>query len=193
MLSNGTSLGEPAPQVVTTGWRCGDLGAEEADGAEIFERRRAGSRRAGSPRPVYSKTTSEPSGARNRPEEAGRGIADRFDLLRRDLEAVDVRDAGVIGAAIEVAAIRREHEALRASMCRGSKRGDRLAAFRRADPRCWNTCTDWSPLTSPTEADSSVPSGEMSRSNGTRPKSKVWIWFQLVVGRGHAHQASRSR
>ena len=54
-------------------------------------------------------------GLRDRAEEAGGGIAHRLDRFGFgfEIEAEDVRDASVVGAAIEVAAIRREDETFR--------------------------------------------------------------------------------
>jgi hypothetical protein len=50
---------------------------------------------------------------RQRAEKAERGVAHRLELFGRELVAVDVRHAGIVAAAEEIAAIRREHEPLR--------------------------------------------------------------------------------
>ncbi len=49
---------------------------------------------------------------RDRAEETGLGVADRLEFAGRRLEAEDVGNAGEVGAAVQIPAIAREHEAL---------------------------------------------------------------------------------
>src|SRR4051812_44001361 len=51
-------------------------------------------------------------GLRDRAEEACRSVTDCVPFLRGDIEAVNVRDAGVVGRAVQRPVVRREDEAL---------------------------------------------------------------------------------
>ena len=88
-----------------------DLCPEKGDGADILQRLRLDDRRREAVARVFlddQRTVRH----RNRAEEAGLRIADRLELAGRELEAEDVGNAGVIGAAVQVPAIAREYEAL---------------------------------------------------------------------------------
>ncbi len=67
---------------------------------------------------------------RHRPKQARGGVAHRLHLLGGDLEAIEVRDPGVIAAAVQIPPVRREHEALGRGP-RLLQHGDRLWIVRR--------------------------------------------------------------
>ncbi len=88
----------------------GDLGAEEADIAQIVERLGIDAHgQEALPRVLVDDQRAVAH--RQRTEEAGHGVAHRFDLSGRQFEAVDVGDAGVIGGGVEIFAVGREHAA----------------------------------------------------------------------------------
>ena len=87
------------------------LAAEEGDRAQVLERPRLDDRRRESLARVAEHDQAT-VGHRDRPEEAGLGVRHRLHVAGRDFVAEDVRDAGVVAAAVEIAAILREDEAL---------------------------------------------------------------------------------
>ncbi len=87
------------------------FGAEESDRAQVLERPRLDDRRRESLAGVAEHDQAT-IGHRDRPEEPGLGVRHRLHVAGRNLVAKDVRDAGVVAAAVEIAAILREDEAL---------------------------------------------------------------------------------
>ena len=87
-----------------------DLRAQEVHCAQIIERFRPDYARAKAITGILI-DDQRAIFARDRAEEAGVCVRNGSQFLRGDLEAIDVRDARVVGAAIEVATVRREDEA----------------------------------------------------------------------------------
>src|SRR5580700_5830093 len=89
-----------------------DLLAEEADGAQVLRGPSIYRRRH---EPLGGITQHDEFGSalkRQRTEKTRCGVADSIEFLGRDLVAIDVGYAGVIAAAVEVAPVPREYEAL---------------------------------------------------------------------------------
>jgi hypothetical protein len=80
-----------------------------------------------------------PVGERHRAEETGFRVRDRLHLAVVHLVAEDVRDTGVVRAAVEIASVRREDEALRdglaEEMLRKRLQVARLHALQVVDPQ----------------------------------------------------------
>ena len=86
--------------------------AEKRDRADVLERTRPSMRAGTNPSPVYRNTisSSPPSGIGRKNPVSALVTASSFRVV--ELVAEDVRDAGVVRAAVQVAAVRREHEAV---------------------------------------------------------------------------------
>ncbi len=92
--------------------RIDDLCAQQFDGAQIVQRFRIDLHRRKSLASIFiddQRTVLQ----RNWPEEPCHRIAHGIDFPGRDLEAIDVGNAGVIGGRIKIPPVRRKHAALR--------------------------------------------------------------------------------
>ena len=89
----------------------GDGGAQEPDGAEVFQRLDLQDRGHESGARIFQ-GQQRAIRLRHGPEETGLGIGEGLYFAVRNLEAEQVRHAGVVRAAVQIAAIGREHEAL---------------------------------------------------------------------------------
>src|SRR5690348_11096487 len=87
-----------------------DARAEELDGAEVVLHLRRESDRLKALSAIFV-GDERAVRLRDRTEEARRGVADGVPFLRGDVEAVNVRNAGVVGRAVERLAVGSEDEA----------------------------------------------------------------------------------
>ena len=120
---------------------------------------------------------------RQRTEESGFGIRHRLDLAAWRLHSGRYSKRRCSSCCRRDSARRGENTKLSGTACPNAN-SDSGVASPASMRSSFHTRTYWLPLSSVIVADRSVPSGEMSRSEGTCSHGNVWISFQSVYGYG---------